>query len=169
MKDKRDYLIEVTNKNTGEVEQKSLAEINNKEKRIKYNYHYFLTFYPSVIKDNITINPVFAAILGYMNSENKIDVTPTMINSLRTNYKISANKLRVNLFRMIKKGLLLKINNNLYFANPSYISKSAVIKIRQLEIEYLRMFYEQKREKETEQTIKPTISEPKNKYLRVVK
>lgn len=132
----------IYDESTGEVIRDEEFKVTKKFKQS----HYYLTFYTALSKSDINLTGTMQAILGQMDSKNRISLDKSRLHTLQSVYKKSPNAIRVACCRMCKAGLLQQTDVAFYFANPYYFSKSNINQLRNIRFEYLEYLYTRKKE-----------------------
>ncbi len=127
--------------------------------------HYYLTFYSALIKANVNLTATMQAILGQMDSKNRIPLDKSKLHTLQTVYKKNPNLVRVVCSQMCKAGLLQRTDTAFYFANPYYFSKANLIQLKNIRFEYLEYLYNRKKDLSDRETKRISILEKQIKDI----
>lgn len=126
----------VINKHTGEV----VADYELKASR-SAPHVYVLTFFNAIADRGLTITPVMLKIIGLMNGTNRVMLDKERRETICRKLHINDNIVKIAISRMCKAGMMKKIGNGCYFANPYYFSKSNLRNVNKLRKEYAELEY----------------------------
>ncbi len=127
--------------------------------------HFYLTFYNAVIKADINITGTMHAILGQMDTKNRICLDKSKLHNLQTIYRKKPNLVRVVVSQMCNRGMMQKTESGLYFANPYFFSKANVNQLKNIRLEYLEFLYFRKKQINTKEIKRIAVLEKQIKDI----
>jgi len=149
---------QILNVETGEI----MGDYVPKSRR-KSTHEYYLVFARNLSDAGINVTALEQAILLEMNAKNIISLSETAQNDIMQRNKINLDYLRHAFVNMCKKGLVLRISQSVYFANPIFVTKSSCENIYALRSEYLSFLTKISSTKKSKSTKNP--AEKENKIL----
>lgn len=106
--------------------------------------HYFLIFHNMIAKAGISLSPLAIAMIGAMNTRNRLELNQRVIAGIARNYNSTQAAVKMTITRLAKSGALIRELPSLYFVNPYYFAKASLTKVNQLRNEYAQMLFSRK-------------------------
>ena len=140
----------------------------------KVPHTYYLDYYSTRIKRDFSPTLGMSAIIGQMETNNALFLPSEMLEKLSMHYDIPVTTLRTDLKRMVKKKIVLRIAQGVYFVDPHLFTKTNKGAVAQLRanwnvVEKTKLDESVKRVAEENKKLKSALAQEKtlNNYKKI--